>query len=339
VSQNNKLPPPLGAAARQSLRSEVSPGSHPTSLPHAVGNKTEQRRAPQKEARLSRMGGATDPADFVINRILDLEAQGEVHEAAALLAEQSLHDPTFADRFSETHRVLSQLKSSRGGLTRDLSDAIIERVEQQRVYLPRKPRRRIGAWRTGFASAGLCGLAVVGLLQLRSPDVVDVLTHGPVAIAERVPEVPIATSGGPGMVHHLARGLEIAADTLAATDKEMSSSESSHSSLATRPRRTYDPMRDIGTGAYDGLSLQGSSLTLGVNSCEGNSHSLILLHSNRCAVAVAFPDSVLSPERTNVSGLFPALSNLHILRPSESHTDPFAALVPWHRFHEDEAGK
>jgi len=126
---------------------------------------------------LRKAAGLTDQTDIVINQILDLQADGQVHEARAVLADCCHADSLLAERFDDTNRVMSMLRIGEDGDAfkghRDMTASIIERVERQRVYLPRPTRRRLGTLRPLIASCGFAVLAVVGLMRYRTPEAVQ----------------------------------------------------------------------------------------------------------------------------------------------------------------------
>lgn len=145
---------------------------------------SDKRRYPPGKARGSpsapretppgRKPVVTDPTDILVDQVLDLQADGQVHEARAVLHEAAATNPLIAERFEETNRVISMLRIGEDGQAfrghPDMTASIIERVERQRVFLPRPSRRRLGTMRPLIASCGFAVLAVVGLLRYRTPD-------------------------------------------------------------------------------------------------------------------------------------------------------------------------
>lgn len=202
---------------------DTSPTQNPHGVPRGVGERQKPRTGGHPgtsgqtpSARFSRVNGATDPADFVINYILDLEADGQLHEAQAQLAEAAARDPQLVERLNETQRVLSMLRcdhTESAGEHRDLTDAIIERVEKRRVFLPRPSRRRVGGRRLAFAGAGVAVLSVIGLLQLRTPEASR--SDRPVASES----ASVVTTGVPNLLSEVGTrvgdGIGTAADALA----------------------------------------------------------------------------------------------------------------------------
>lgn len=115
-----------------------------------------------------------DPADAMVNHILDLACEGDVSRARASLREAARRDPAFVDRYERTARVLELLKGAErapggDGAARcpDLTARIIDRVEQQRLLMPRQPT--LGRNRSAIAGAGLALMAVLGVMQFRTP--------------------------------------------------------------------------------------------------------------------------------------------------------------------------
>ena len=125
-------------------------------------------------APLRKAAGLTDQTDIVINQILDLQADGQILEARAVLQDSCRTDSLLAERFDETNRVMSMLRIGDDGDAfkghPDMTASIIERVERQRVFQPRPSRRRLGTLRPLIASCGFAVLAVVGLMRYRTPD-------------------------------------------------------------------------------------------------------------------------------------------------------------------------
>jgi hypothetical protein len=117
-----------------------------------------------------RSAGITDPTDAMVNHIIDLECDGQVEEAGAVLHEAAKYDPIAAERYDQTKRVLGLLKSTANGPSPDLTQRIIESVEAQRVFLPRPTHRRLGAGRPLVASAAFAALAIAALMKFRSPE-------------------------------------------------------------------------------------------------------------------------------------------------------------------------
>ena len=111
-----------------------------------------------------------DPADAMVNHVLDLACEGDMTRARATLRETMRRDPSFADRYERTARVLSLLKDGQDGLdagrSHDLAAKIMDRVEQQRLFMPKQ--RTFSSGRSAIASASLALMAVLGVMQFRS---------------------------------------------------------------------------------------------------------------------------------------------------------------------------
>ncbi len=112
-----------------------------------------------------------DPADAMVNHILDLACEGDMAKARTSLREAARRDPAFAERYERTARVLELLKGvdhGRGAVRcPDLASRIIDRVEHHRLFTP--PRRTLGRGRSAIAGAGLALMAVLALMQFRTP--------------------------------------------------------------------------------------------------------------------------------------------------------------------------
>lgn len=108
----------------------------------------------------------TDPADVIINQIIDLEAEGQLHDAKAIYADACAHDHDFEDRYAATREPLALMRADLMPRGMDLSSNIIERVESQRPYLPREHRRRIGGTRMLVGSAAFAIFAIGAILQI-----------------------------------------------------------------------------------------------------------------------------------------------------------------------------
>jgi len=109
---------------------------------------------------------AIDPADVLINQIIDLEAEGQLHEAKAIYAESCSHDHDFEDRYTATREPLALMRVDLMPRGMDLSSQIIERVESHRPYLPRQHRRRIGGTRMLVGSAVFAIFTIGAILQI-----------------------------------------------------------------------------------------------------------------------------------------------------------------------------
>ncbi|MEI7657599.1 MAG: hypothetical protein WCK33_05985 [Phycisphaerae bacterium] len=132
-------------------------------------NANTDRPRPRAAADLHRRR-VMDPADAAVNHTLDLACGGDLGKARAALREASRRDPGFAERYERTARVLALLKDGeeRGGGNGcpDLASRIIDRVEQQRLFLPRP--RTLSRGRSAIASAALALMAVLGVMQFRT---------------------------------------------------------------------------------------------------------------------------------------------------------------------------
>lgn len=109
---------------------------------------------------------AIDPADVLVNQIIDLEAEGQLHDAKAIFAESCAHDSDFEDRYTATREPLALMRVDLMPRGMDLSSRIIERVESQRPYLPREHRRRIGGTRMLVGSAVFAIFTIGAILQI-----------------------------------------------------------------------------------------------------------------------------------------------------------------------------
>lgn len=126
-------------------------------------------RPPPDFARLPpRPEPAAQMSDIIINECLTLEAEGEVHEAAARLRRAAIADPGIIERFNATRRVLSILETE-VPVGPDLSARIIAGVDERRPFLPRRTPRRLSTSRLIVAPAVLAALAVAAVVQWQPP--------------------------------------------------------------------------------------------------------------------------------------------------------------------------
>jgi hypothetical protein len=107
-------------------------------------------------------------SDMIINECLTLEAEGEVHEAAARLRRAAIADPGIIERFNATRRVLGILETE-VPVGPDLSARIIAGVDERRPFLPRRSPRRLSTSRLIVAPAVLAALAVAAVVQWQPP--------------------------------------------------------------------------------------------------------------------------------------------------------------------------
>ena len=178
-----------------------------------------------------------DPADAMVNHVLDLACEGDMTKARAALREAARRDPGFADRYERTARVLSLLKDAEDGRAPgrgpDLTARIIDRVEHQRRFV-HKPRT-FGPGRSAIASASLALMAVLGVMQFRTPPGGDAAT-----LQASIDDAPAIVQAGPLGAGQLKNLLTQAG----------SSAESHEWSLPTHAT------------SYDGLSRRESVLPL-----------------------------------------------------------------------------
>lgn len=129
------------------------------------------RARPRAAADLHRRR-VMDPADAMVNHILDAACQGDVAKARAALREASRRDPGFAERYERTARVLALLKDGEEDHAQetcpDLAAGILARMERQRLAVSATRRPAFGRGRSAIASAGLAFMAVLGVMQFRT---------------------------------------------------------------------------------------------------------------------------------------------------------------------------
>jgi hypothetical protein len=113
-----------------------------------------------------------DPADAMVNHVLDLACEGDMDRARAALREARRRDPGFVDRYERTARVLSLLRDgedgNHAGQSPDLTARILESVEHQRRFVPMP--QALGPGRSAIASASLAIMAMLVVMQFRSVD-------------------------------------------------------------------------------------------------------------------------------------------------------------------------
>jgi hypothetical protein len=102
-------------------------------------------------------------ADALVNLVLDLEAEGTVHEARRIAREASRCDPEFAPRLAVTRRALSDLVELPAAP--DMTDSILDRVEAERPFLPMPARRRVSILRMAAAMGVLAAMTAYVLLE------------------------------------------------------------------------------------------------------------------------------------------------------------------------------
>jgi len=205
--------PPGNVRTQGFNESTPSTPSTPSTQSTPSTRSTQSTRSTYAPTRSSRSGRSTrhaprsvDPTDAVINHILDLEADGQIHEARAVLQDAAATDPEINDRFADTHRVIGLLQNADQTRSPDLCARIIEQVEAQRPYLPRPSRRHIGGLRMLLASSAFAVVAVAALLQMtvkfggsREGDGASQSTAA--STPSRAPAVtPSSTAGLPGAV-------------------------------------------------------------------------------------------------------------------------------------------
>lgn len=203
-------------------------------------NANPDRPRPRTAADLHRHR-LMDPADAMVNHVLDLACEGDMAKARAALREAARRDPGFADRYERTARVLSLLKDAEDGRAPgrgpDLTSRIIDRVESQRRFV-HKPRT-FGPGRSAIASASLALMAVLGVMQFRTPAGGDAAT-----LQASIDDTPAIVQAGPlgaGQLKNLLTQAGSSAETHA---------ESHEWSLPTHAT------------SYDGLSRRESMLPL-----------------------------------------------------------------------------
>ncbi len=101
---------------------------------------------------------ATHFSDGIVNECLNLESEGELHEAMARLRAAAKTDPAIAERFNRTRRVLTLLEDAPIGP--DLTHRVLSSVDERRPFLPRHRRRPFPASRIVAMSGVLAAIAV-----------------------------------------------------------------------------------------------------------------------------------------------------------------------------------
>lgn len=267
-------------------------------------NPDKRRYSPPGKARgsppapatvpLRKAAGLTDQTDIVVNQILDLQADGQVHEARAVLQECCRGDALLAERFDETNRVMALLRIGDDGDAfkghPDMTASIIERVERQRVYLPRPTRRRLGTLRPLIASCGFAVLAVVGLMRYRTPEVARPLID-PQSSLEVASDAQPAT-GGVHSVLAAASDQVIAAASVQARRPALPPSDSllhadryeNLSQRATPVLLARNSSGLIGTGTAMAFPWPSRTAPLPGLSAEPFTRSLLSSHSHQMGV-------------------------------------------------------
>lgn len=236
---------PAGARNRFAQRGGAAGGCDPSTQPPTG-------RAPVGGGLRGRKDNHS--ADFIINQLIDLEADGQLNKAEAVLAAAAPNDPGLLKQLAQTQRVLAMLRQPgemgkmAPGVPRDLTNGIIDRVEQERLYQPRPVRRRVSGLRAVIASCGFAALAVAGLLQLRTPERAhqwnDPRSGNDLAIAAQGEHRDPKFAAGVG--ERVGEGLDLAADVLA---------RSSYSLLAAQTAKADSSRRVPGPHAAPSLEL------------------------------------------------------------------------------------
>lgn len=132
-------------------------------------------------------------AERIVNEVLDARAAGAEMAARETLHTASQRNPETLEVMREVEESLHELgKPPRG---RDLTRAILTRVNEQRAFLPRRARRRVSATRLAVACGALATLSLVALLQrLGGPE--SPFAHGSDALSG-IGDVPGAIAEPP----------------------------------------------------------------------------------------------------------------------------------------------
>ncbi|GJQ30992.1 MAG: hypothetical protein HBSAPP03_28760 [Phycisphaerae bacterium] len=146
-------------------------------------------------------------ADALLNRVLDLEAEGAQHEARRLAKlAAAAHDefPTHAEALRRALGAMSEMPRGR-----DLSDTILAQVENHRPYLPSRSRRRVSSLRMAGACGALAALTGYVLVQRMAPPTPTEPMGAPVSslIAAGQADMKATASGVTDAFRSLSAGL------------------------------------------------------------------------------------------------------------------------------------
>lgn len=117
--------------------------------------------------------------DAILNRVLDLESEGELHEAKRAAKAGAKASPDFTAALASTRRAIGELGEM--PVCRDLTDSILDGVEAERPFLPRRSRRRVSGLRLAGAFGALATLTGYVLVQRFAPAPPTDTTEAPVS--------------------------------------------------------------------------------------------------------------------------------------------------------------
>lgn len=121
--------------------------------------------------------------DRLINRVLDLESEGALHDSRKLARQAGKSIPGFERRLDQTRDAVGELQVLPGAP--DLSDAILDRVGQQAPFVTPRRRRRISAFRLAATAGALAAFAMYAIVQRVAPDAV-LTDPGPTPVSNLV---------------------------------------------------------------------------------------------------------------------------------------------------------
>jgi len=105
--------------------------------------------------------------DRLVNRILDAESEGQLHEAKRLRHRGRAIDPRFDARLAAARAAAAELTLLPH--SPDLSGSILDEVDRCRGFVTRAHRRRVTAWRAAILAGALATFAVAMVLQRFAP--------------------------------------------------------------------------------------------------------------------------------------------------------------------------
>ncbi|CAG0975767.1 hypothetical protein PHYC_01492 [Phycisphaerales bacterium] len=121
--------------------------------------------------------------DRLVNRVLDLESEGALHDARKLTRQVGKAVPDFERRLDKTRDAVNELQMLPGAP--DFSDAILDRVEQERPFVTPRGRRRMSGFRLAAATGALAAFAMYALVQRFAPEAV-LTDPGPTPVSNLV---------------------------------------------------------------------------------------------------------------------------------------------------------
>jgi|GEM_PF-2318715 len=183
--------------------------------------------------------------DGLANRVLDLEAEGRLREAADLIRTVAAREPRFVRRVADLRGVVGELGA--GIVVPDATRGVLARVAAERPFTLRRRRLRVSGVRVALAAGVLVTLSLAMFLERTRPGALRVATSAPAPVG-RLADASRLDAGD------AARSIASAVEAIGP-------------GIAARARREAVPALSFGDAAkYEGTEVWSTGLQLALSS-------------------------------------------------------------------------